>query len=42
MISAATGRITSSNPNLQAVPKHPFPLVLFPENKGIFIDYLKI
>ncbi|GLV34496.1 uncharacterized protein CBL_09744 [Carabus blaptoides fortunei] len=29
--AAATGRIASSNPNLQAVPKHPFPLVLFPD-----------
>lgn len=29
--AAATGRIASSNPNLQAIPKVPFNLVMFPE-----------
>ncbi|KAI8435480.1 hypothetical protein MSG28_003777 [Choristoneura fumiferana] len=30
--AAATGRIASSNPNLQAIPKSPFSLVLFPDD----------
>ncbi|XP_045448993.1 DNA polymerase nu-like [Melitaea cinxia] len=29
--AAATGRIASNNPNLQAIPKTPFALVLFPK-----------
>lgn len=29
--AAATGRIASNNPNLQAIPKAPFALVLFPK-----------
>lgn len=29
--AAATGRIASNNPNLQAIPKTPFSLVMFPE-----------
>ncbi|CAH2106842.1 unnamed protein product [Euphydryas editha] len=29
--AAATGRIASNNPNLQAIPKAPFTLVLFPK-----------
>ncbi|CAH2236506.1 jg21264 [Pararge aegeria aegeria] len=34
--AAATGRIASNNPNLQAIPKMPFNLILFPndDNKG--------
>ncbi|XP_050346437.1 DNA polymerase nu-like [Nymphalis io] len=31
-IAAATGRIACNNPNLQAVPKTPFNLVLFPKD----------
>lgn len=30
--AAATGRIASNNPNLQAIPKAPFALVLFPKD----------
>lgn len=29
--AAATGRIASNNPNLQAIPKTPFSLVMFPD-----------
>ncbi|CAG9104862.1 unnamed protein product [Plutella xylostella] len=29
--AAATGRIASNNPNLQAIPKAPFSLIMFPE-----------
>ncbi|XP_063361792.1 DNA polymerase nu-like [Cydia amplana] len=31
-MAAATGRIASNNPNLQAIPKAPFSLVVFPQN----------
>ncbi|KAL0840815.1 hypothetical protein ABMA28_014625 [Loxostege sticticalis] len=33
--AAATGRIASNNPNLQAIPKAPFSLVMFPESEQI-------
>lgn len=34
-MAAVTGRIASNNPNLQAIPKAPFSLVMFPdENSG--------
>ncbi|XP_075973097.1 DNA polymerase nu-like [Anticarsia gemmatalis] len=31
--AAATGRIASNNPNLQAIPKVPFSLVMFPDDE---------
>ncbi|XP_063381195.1 DNA polymerase nu-like [Cydia fagiglandana] len=33
-MAAATGRIASNNPNLQAIPKAPFSLVVFPQNSN--------
>ncbi|XP_061713786.1 DNA polymerase nu-like [Cydia pomonella] len=33
-MAAATGRIASNNPNLQAIPKAPFSLVVFPQNSA--------
>ncbi|XP_063825233.1 DNA polymerase I-like [Ostrinia nubilalis] len=33
--AAATGRIASNNPNLQAIPKAPFNLIMFPESEDV-------
>ncbi|XP_028162019.1 DNA polymerase nu-like isoform X2 [Ostrinia furnacalis] len=33
--AAATGRIASNNPNLQAIPKAPFNVIMFPESEDV-------